>query len=205
MKSVVSFAGCGRLALVVLFFLAGNGPIEARAQDRADRRQNRPSKVRVEVPLTAVSVDDGDTFEITWGDGDHETVRLLGIDTPETQHVPHNSPFDQPFGREAGGFAKGAFAAANKIELLRADTKDPYGRTLGYVFLNGKNYSELVIRARLAVESVSKYGDNGFPEEAARILAAAREAGPMPFEDPGAYRQRMREVSAWQKKAAAGK
>lgn len=199
MKPLIS----GPLALIVLLLLAGAGL--TGAQDRPDRRQTRPSKVRVEVPLAAVSMDDGDTFEITWGEGDRETVRILGIDTPETQHLPHNIPFDQPFGREAAGFARGAFSLADRIELLRADAKDPYGRTLGYVFLNGKNYSELVVRARLAAESVSKYGDNGFPDEAARILAAARAAGPVPFEDPGAYRQRMRAVSEWEKNAVVGK
>jgi endonuclease YncB( thermonuclease family) len=151
----------------------------------------------VEVPPDRVQVDDGDTITIEWADGDVETVRILGIDTPETEHVPHNLPYDQPFGREAAAFAKGAFAVATKIELSRASTRDPFDRSLAYVFLNGRNYSELVLRARLAEESVSRYGDNGFPDEAAACLAAAREAGPLPFESPGAYRKRMREVSDW--------
>lgn len=171
----------------------------APAQTHQDRKQQRAAKTRVEVPPDQVHVGDGDTFEIEWGPGDQETVRILGIDTPEVQYLPHNLPFDQPFGREASGFAKGAFAVAAEIELLRCDTKDPYGRTLAYVFLDGKNYSELIITARLAAESVSQYGDNGFPEEAKRILEAARAAGPVPFEKPGDFRRRMREVSDWMK------
>ena len=79
-----------------------------------------------------------------------------------------------------------------EADLLRLD---PYGRTLGYLFLNGTNYSLLVIDAGLAEESVSRYGDNGFPKEAAEVLAAAKAQGPPPFESPGAFRARMREVT----------
>lgn len=165
--------------------------------------QERPSKVRIDVPIDKISIDDGDTADIAWSATDTETVRILGIDTPEIQHVPHNIPYDQSFGREASGFAKGAFAAATKVELLRADTKDPYGRSLGYFFINGKNYSELVLRAGLAAESVSHYGDNGFPEEAKKMLEAAAVGGPVPFEPPHEFRTRMRKVT--EKLKAEGK
>ena len=57
----------------------------------------------------------------------------------------------------------------------------------------------LVVRARLAEESVSRYGDNGLPKEAAAVAEAAKAAGPMPFESPGAFRGRMRDVSRWMK------
>ena len=86
---------------------------------------------------------------------------------------------------------------ANQIELLRSSTLDPFGRTLGYLFLNGRNYSVLVVQARLAAESVSFYGDNGLPKEAAEVLAAAKAAGPVPFEPPHQFRARMRDVTKW--------
>jgi micrococcal nuclease len=53
----------------------------------------------------------------------------------------------------------------------------------------------LVINARLAEETVTQFGDNGFPEEAATVLKAARAAGPLPFESPASDRLRMRNVS----------
>lgn len=171
------------------------------AQAQADRKQTRPAKQKVAVPVEKIQVDDGDTVNILWGAGDTEIIRILGIDTPETQHIEHNLPFDQPFGREARGFGLGAFAAAQKVELLRGDTTDPYGRTLGYLFINGVNYSVLVVRAGLAAESVSHYGDNGFPEEAAAVAAAAQEVGPLPFENPWDFRKRMRAYSDQQKAA----
>ncbi len=169
-------------------------PAAALAQERPDRRQERPAGARVAVPPEKVEIDDGDTVTLLWGEGDRETVRILGIDAPEVRHDEHNIPFDQPFGLQAQAFCAGAFAAAGTVELLRAGQKDPYGRTLGYLFINGKNYSELILRAGLAVESVSQFGDNGFPEEAARMLQAARARGAVPFENPGDYRRRMRAV-----------
>jgi endonuclease YncB( thermonuclease family) len=152
---------------------------------------------RVEVDLARVAVDDGDTVVIHWPGDDSETVRLLGIDTPETQHPEHGLPYGQTYGPEARAFARGAFATATRCELLRAATLDPFGRTLGYVFLNGRNYSVLVVAARLAAESVSFYGDNGLPREAAEVAAAAKTAGPPPFEPPHLFRARMRELSRW--------
>jgi endonuclease YncB( thermonuclease family) len=146
-----------------------------------------------------VTVDDGDTAVVTWERGDSEVVRILGIDCPETRHPEHDLPYAQQFGEEARAFARGAFASATKLELLRAATVDPYGRTLGYFFIDGRNYSVMVVRARLAEESVSRYGDNGLPKEAAAVAEAAKAAGPMPFESPGAVRGRMRDVSRWMK------
>lgn len=184
------------VSFAALLVIAGCFPEAGRAAGE-NRSQTRPSGNRVEVPADRIDVDDGDTVTIDWPDGDREVVRILGIDTPEIQHVQHNIPYDQPFGRDAAGFAMGAFSLATKMELLRAPMKDPYGRTLGYLFLNGRNYSELVLRARLAEESVTKYGDNGMPEEAKACLAAAKDAGPVPFESPGDFRKRMRDVSTW--------
>lgn len=159
------------------------------------REQTRTHGRRVPVPLDTIRVDDGDTIKIRWKDGPVEVVRILGIDTPETQHIEHDLPFDQPFGPEATAFAQGVFAMAERVELLRAATVDPFERTLGYVFVNDRNYSVLVLQARLAVETVSVFGDNGFPREAADCLRAAKAAGPVPFEPPYLFRRRMREVA----------
>ncbi len=164
---------------------------------RETRPQTRPRGLRVSVDPARILVDDGDTLLIRWPDGDAETVRLLGVDAPETRHPEHDVPYAQPFGPEARAFAQGAFAVATRVELLRAATLDSYGRSLGYVFVNGRNYSVLLLNARLAAETVSHYGDNGLAAEAAEVLAAAKPAGPLPFEPPHIYRARMRDVSRW--------
>jgi endonuclease YncB( thermonuclease family) len=161
--------------------------------------QPRPHSMRVPVDPARIQVDDGDTVGIRWSKDDLEIVRILGIDTPETRHLEHNLPYAQSFGPEARGFAQGAFATATQVEILRASTVDPYGRSLGYLFLNGRNYSVLVVQARLSAETVTFYGDNGLPKEAAEVLAAAKAAGPVPFEPPHVFRGRMRDVSKWMK------
>jgi len=176
------------------------GPAQASgSQARRPDPQPRVHGRRLPVDLSLIEIDDGDTINIRWKKGDREVVRILGIDTPETRHLEHDIPYAQPFGEEARRFAEETFAGARRVELLRSATLDPYGRTLGYVFVDGENYSVLVVRARLALESVSHYGDNGLPEEAAEVLAAAKAAGPMPFEPPHQYRARMRELSKYMK------
>ena len=184
-----------RLSIVVLLaFLAG-----AAGPAAQQKPQPRPHGTRVAVAPTLVEVDDGDTVNIRWSGTDVEIVRILGIDAPETRHVEHNLPYAQPFGDEARAFARGAFAAGTRIELLRAAMLDPFGRTLGYLFIDGRNYSTMIVDARLAAESISHYGDNGFPAEAAQVMAAAKAQGPLAFEPPHVYRARMRELSNWMK------
>lgn len=168
----------------------------ASAQTAA-KAQPRPHSTRVAVPAALLVVDDGDTVSIRWNEKDEEIVRILGIDSPETRHVEHNLPYAQPFGEEARAFALGAFAAAGRIEVMRAATVDPFGRTLAYLFIDGRNYSTMIVRARLAAESITQFGDNGFPKEAAEVMDAAKVQGPLPFEAPHIFRARMRELSAW--------
>ena len=178
----------------------GASPVQAAPSPRpTPLPQPRPHGMRVAVEVTAVEVDDGDTVVIRWSPQDVENVRLLGIDTPETRHVEHDIPYAQEFGEQARAFTRGAVAAATRIELLRAARLDPFGRTLGYLFVNGRNHSVLIVGARLAEESVTRYGDNGLPREAAEVLEAAKAAGPLPFEPPGLFRGRMRELSKWMK------
>jgi endonuclease YncB( thermonuclease family) len=161
--------------------------------------QSRPHGMRVALPAALLQLDDGDTVAIRWSDRDEEIVRILGIDAPETRHLEHNLPYAQPFGEEARAFARGAFAAADRIEVLRAATVDPFDRTLAYLFIDGRNYSTMIVRARLAAESITQFGDNGFPKEAAEVMEAAKVQGPLPFEPPHVFRARMRDLSAWLK------
>jgi len=162
-----------------------------------DTTQPRPSLERIPVDPALVDVGDGDTVTIRWSDEDIERVRILGIDTPEVAHHSMGWYDDQPYGPEATAFAEGVFAMAESVELLRAAEPDGYGRTLGYLFVNGRNYSVLAVTAGYAVETVSHYGDNGLPEASEAVLAASREVGPVPFEAPYRFRKRMRELNDW--------
>lgn len=159
--------------------------------DRA--RQLRTTHVLVSVPVDLVVADDGDTLSINWPYGDEETVRILGIDTAE---VTHDFPKmdDQSYGPDGRGFIRGVLAMTRQLELVRADCLDKYGRTLGYFLVNGRNYSPVVIEARLAIETVVERGDNGLPEFSSEVLEAADHSDPpLLSETPSAFRARMRE------------
>jgi endonuclease YncB( thermonuclease family) len=188
------------VACLVPTSIRAQAPATAKSKAQA-KPQPRPTGEKVKVDPATITVDDGDSVVIKWPSGDEEIVRILGIDSPEVRHVEHNIPFDQPHGPEARAFAQGAFAVANDVQILRSATLDPYGRSLAYMFVDGKNYSILIIKARLSSESVSIYGDNGLPEIAAEVTAAAKAAGPPAFEPPGAYRSRMRTQTEWMKKS----
>jgi micrococcal nuclease len=187
----------------ILTFIVAFVAANAASAQTAPKPQSRTHGERVAVPPALLEVDDGDTVSIRWSDADEEIVRILGIDAPETRHVEHSLPYAQPFGEEARAFALGAFAAGGRIELLRAATLDPFGRTLGYLFIDGRNYSTMIVKARLAAESITQFGDNGFPKEAAEVMEAAKAQGPLPFEPPHLFRARMRELSNWLKARGA--
>jgi len=60
------------------------------------------------------------------------TVRLIGVDTPETVHP--SKPVEH-FGREASAFTK-RMAAGRRVRLeFDQERQDRYGRTLAYVYL----------------------------------------------------------------------
>jgi micrococcal nuclease len=203
MKVVVHKLAGATIGLAVVAVAMG-GVATTRAQQAQTKEQAPAAKPqprlhgqRVKIDPAAITVEDGDGVIIRWGDKDDEIVRVLGIDSPEVRRLEHNLPYDQPFGLEARAFGQGAFAVAGDVELLRSSTLDPYGRTLAYLFINGRNYSVLVIKAKFSAETVSYYGDNGLPKEAAEVMAAAKEVGstPLPFEPPHQYRARMRAVT----------
>ena len=89
-------------------------------------------------------VIDGDTIRVRF-EGKSYTVRLMGVDTPETKHPTRAVEY---FGREASAFTKAALEG--KTVLLAkdrtGDTVDRYGRLLRYVLLDGDNFNARLIR-----------------------------------------------------------
>jgi micrococcal nuclease len=75
-----------------------------------------------------VRVIDGDTIELDGG----ERVRLIGVDTPET--VDPRRPV-QYFGKEASAFTRRMAEGRNLRLEQDQETRDRYGRTLAYVYL----------------------------------------------------------------------
>lgn len=99
------------------------------------------------------SVTDGDTVKVVMS-GKMETVRLLGIDTPETKDP--RKPI-QCFGKEATAHMEKL--ALNKYVRLESDPtqgdRDKYQRLLRYIYLeNGTNVNAEMVRSGFAVAYV---------------------------------------------------
>jgi micrococcal nuclease len=76
-------------------------------------------------------VIDGDTVVVRADTGD-ETVRLIGVDTPETKHP--SKPV-QCFGKEATAFTTSLLPEGTSVRLERdVEERDRYGRLLAYVY-----------------------------------------------------------------------
>ena len=102
-----------------------------------------------------VKVIDGDTLVISLN-GKNETLRLMGMDTPET--VDPRKPV-QCFGIEASNKAK-EILTGQRVKLEADPTqgeRDKYHRLLRYIFLeDGTNYQDYMIRQGYAHEYTYK-------------------------------------------------
>jgi micrococcal nuclease len=85
-------------------------------------------------PVTAhvTHVVDGDTIDVRMADGDEETVRYIGIDTPET--VKPDTPV-QCGGPKAHAVNEQLVGGRTVILRFDAERRDVYGRLLAYVYL----------------------------------------------------------------------
>lgn len=138
------------------------------------------------VSLADVRFDDGDTFFIKG-----KPIRVLGIDTPEIAHPSLGIQEGQPFGTAAAESTRVLMTRARRIEYVSAG-RDRYRRTLAHVFVDGELLAVRLIRMGLAYETVTYYGDNGFPDLAQRILDASRNSPKPEFEAPYKWKRRQR-------------
>ena len=79
---------------------------------------------------------DGDTVRVRIqtppaGLNEKETIRMLGVDTPETVHPSRPVEY---FGKEASEFTRRALLGKQVYLAFDWDTRDQYGRLLAYVY-----------------------------------------------------------------------
>jgi micrococcal nuclease len=103
--------------------------------------ENQPGQYKV------VRFSDGDTITVDMN-GKNETIRFIGVDTPET-HDPRKKV--QCYGPAASAFTKNSITAAGSEVRLAADSlssnRDKYNRLLRYVYLpDGTLFNEKLIR-----------------------------------------------------------
>ena len=93
---------------------------------------------------------DGDTVHVRTARGD-ETVRLLGVNTPETHHPTKGV---ECFGPEAAAFTDRELTGRRVDLELDVEHRDKYGRLLAYVIVDGRRFNDVLLArgyARLLV------------------------------------------------------
>ncbi|UCH83363.1 MAG: thermonuclease family protein [Candidatus Latescibacterota bacterium] len=139
------------------------------------------------ITVADIEFDDGDTFFLKG-----KPIRLLGVDTPEIAHPDLGIDEGQPYGDAAAESTRVWLVRAQLIEYV-PDGMDRYNRRLAHVFIDGDLLACRLIRNRLAYETVSHYGDSGFPDLAQQILDTARETPKPDFEQPYKWKRKQRE------------
>jgi micrococcal nuclease len=94
---------------------------------------------------------DGDTIEVRLASGATDTIRVLGVDTPETHHP--TKPV-QCFGPEAAVYTHRRLLGRSVRLEDDVETHDIYGRRLAYVIVDGARFDDELLRlgyARLLV------------------------------------------------------
>jgi endonuclease YncB( thermonuclease family) len=138
------------------------------------------------VSVADIRFDDGDTFDYRG-----RPIRVLGIDTPEIAHPELGVHEDQPYGPAAAESTKAWISRAGTVEIV-FDGRDIYNRTLAHVFIDGELLACRLIRHALAYETVSHYGDSGYPDLSQEILDTARSSPKPKFEPPYRWKQKHR-------------
>ena len=97
-------------------------------------------------PAQVARVVGGDTITVRLADGDRYTVRLTGVDTPETVHPTRGV---EPYGPEVAAYTTARLTGATvRLDLDPAgDYQDAYGRLLRYVMLpTGETFNATLLR-----------------------------------------------------------
>jgi micrococcal nuclease len=187
------------VAVALLVALAGCGAFSAPVGDAStptDASSAGPiPPVVAEVSVTAVV--DGDTIRVTYPNGSTDTVRLVGIDTPEV-HV-RNDPTEfegvpdteagrtclREAGTDASNFAKDELLGREVGLALDPDTdrRDRYQRLLAYVVVDDRLFNY-----RLVATGHARVYDSQFSQAErfyeAEATAQAEERGLWRCVDP---------------------
>lgn len=139
----------------------------------------------VSIQGICVSTGDGDTYTVKLSkisvprsvaginSGDEIKVRAFSINAPESVGKYADNPM--PFGKEASNFAKNLLEG-KQVELLVTPTfeKDPYGRLLAFVKVDGKSVQGLLLEKGLAMIAYTEPG-TPFYDEFLKIQETAKQ------------------------------
>lgn len=166
--------------------LAGvGGPGAGSADPTATPGPERPSEG---VEVTVVDVVDGDTIDVAYANGTRDTVRLLGVDTPEV--YSENDPAEFPgipdteagqrclhrAGENASTYVADRLAGESVTLVFdpRSERRGYYGRLLAYVVVDGESFNYALVRTGRARVYDSAFTERERYERAAEAARADR-------------------------------
>lgn len=122
---------------------------------------------------------DGDTVDVRGKSGEQITVRMLGIDTPETVRPGVAVECGGP---QASDFMKKLLPPGTKVRMVTdptQDQKDKYGRTLAYLYpmQSQASYGEQTLRAGWAEQLWFTKGQEASEYQKAADLAEQKSRG----------------------------
>ncbi len=165
--------GAGLITVLIVVIVV----LVADATDRGDEVSGGPAPIGAEAGSARGVVDrvvDGDTISVELdGSEDVESVRYIGIDTPET--VKPGTPVEC-YGKQASELNV-ELVAGQAVELeFDRERRDRYGRLLAYVFVG-----ETLVNAELLREGAARTleiePNTSRAEQFARLEQEAGDAG----------------------------
>ncbi|WP_049987922.1 lamin tail domain-containing protein [Halobellus rufus] len=150
--------------------------------------------------VTVTEVVDGDTMHVAYANGSRDTVRLLGVDTPEI--FSENDPADFEGVPETDAAARcldraGEAASAYAVDRLEgktvtlvfdeeSDRRGYYGRLLAYIYVDGESFNHDLLREGHARVYPSTFTERERYERTAAEAREARRGLWSCIDDPGA-------------------
>lgn len=113
-------------------------------------------------------VIDGDTVETAAGD----SIRLLGVDTPEIDWENNKSEF---YAEAARDFTLKNLADQKVVLEYDQEREDQYGRILAYIYQDGQNFNKKLLEAGYATLMIVEPNDK-YESEFKNAAAEARES-----------------------------
>ena len=180
-------AACFVALLALSAGCAGIGPAGPPGDGPAPTAGDVPAE-RVHT-VAIVEVVDGDTMDVRYRNGTTDTVRLLGVDTPEAGAEPQPSAYEEipdtnegrewlrEWGHRASEYAR-AELSGEEVRIVvdaGADVRGDYGRLLVYVHVDGELFNLALLRGGYARLYDSQFSRRAtFSDAEARARSADR-------------------------------
>ena len=118
-------------------------------------------------------VVDGDTIKVNFN-GAEETVRFIGVDTPESVHPDKEK--NVPYGKVASDYTKEKLDGKTVRLEFDVEERDRYGRLLAYVYIGDQMFNKMLLEDGHAM--IATYPPNvKYVEDFTAIQKKARKEG----------------------------